>query len=219
MDRRRKIELSDREKQLIQLAAEGHTDSSIANQLGISEATVSTYWGRVRIKVGPYSRPELVATILREQLDEVISDLKEQNKQLIDELQKSTGKEWGDPEANYYRDLVQQAPDAILIVKEDGTIESVNNEAAQLFGYEPSELEGQILLTLIPERYRMIHGQHREEYMENPIKRKMAEHSVSLGLHKSGREFPIAASLAPVESASGIRVMCIVREVARSYVF
>lgn len=218
MERRRIIELSERERQLVQLAAEGHTDSSIANQLGISEATVSTYWGRVRIKVGPYSRPELVATILRAQLDEVISALREQNKQLIDELQKSTGKEWGDPEANYYRDLLKHAPDAILIVKETGEIESVNEEAAKLFGYEPSELEGQILLTLVPERYRLIHGQHREEYMKNPVKRKMAEHSASLGLHKSGREFPIAASLAPIESASGLRVMCIVRELARSYI-
>src|SRR5262245_36101632 len=53
MERRRTIELSERERQLIELAAEGHTDASIANELGISEATVSTYWGRVRIKIGP----------------------------------------------------------------------------------------------------------------------------------------------------------------------
>ncbi|HVL39378.1 MAG TPA: PAS domain S-box protein [Fimbriimonadaceae bacterium] len=217
MERRRKTELSEREKQLIQLAAEGHTDASIANHLGISEATVSTYWGRVRIKIGPYSRPELIATVIRDELDQVVSELREQNEQLIAELQKSTGREWGDPEANYYRKLVLQAPDAILIVNEDGIMETVNDEAAALFGYEREELEGQILHTLVPERYKKIHMQHREEYMLNPQKRKMAEHSASLGLHKSGDEFPIAASLSPVETASGVRVMCIVRRVSRAY--
>jgi PAS domain S-box-containing protein len=217
MERRRKIELSDREKQLIKLAAEGHTDTSIANELGISEATVSTYWGRVRIKIGPYSRPELVATVIRQEMDEVVHTLQEENQQLIQELQKSTGKEWGDSEANYYRKLVLQAPDAILIVNDAGEMETVNDECARLFGYEREELEGKVLHTLVPERYKQIHMQHREEYMANPVKRKMAEHTASLGRHKDGTEIPIAASLSPVETASGMRVMCIVRAIERSY--
>lgn len=215
MDRRRKTELSEREKQLVKLASEGHTDASIANELGISEATVSTYWGRVRIKIGPYSRPELIATVIRDELDTVVNDLRDQNKQLIEELQKTTGKEWGDPEANYYRKLVLQAPDAILIVDQEGKIETVNDECAALFGYERPELEGEILHKLVPERFKKIHMEHRRLYMASPNKRKMAEHSTSLGLHKAGHEFPIAASLSPVETASGTRVMCIVREINR----
>lgn len=218
MDKRRKIELSDRERQLIELAAQGHTDGSIAHTLGISEATVSTYWERVRIKVGPYSRPELIATILHQQLDTVIDELREQNRQLTDRLQNLTGEQWGDPEKNYHRQMVMEAPDAILIVLDTGYVEIVNDEAARLFGYEREEMEGRPLIDLIPERFRMIHTRHREAYMKDPVKRKMASHSASPGLRKSGEEFPIAASLAPVETSAGIRVMCVIRELDVAFV-
>lgn len=214
--RRYTLELSEREQQLINLAAEGHTDASIAHELGISESTVSTYWGRVRIKVGPLSRPEIIATIIRQEAQVAIADLQERNKQLVAELQSRTGKEWDDPEANYYRKLLDHAPDAILTVDSGGRIELVNDELCALFGYERNELEGQMLYTLIPERYRMIHLQHHEVYMDNPQKRKMAEHTVSVALHKTGREFQITASLAPVDTGAGVRVICIVHEVART---
>ena len=46
-------QLSPRELQLIEYATQGLTDTAIALKLGISEATVGTYWGRVRIKIGP----------------------------------------------------------------------------------------------------------------------------------------------------------------------
>ena len=211
MDRQERTQLSERERQLVKLAANGHTDSSIAHQLGISEATVSTYWGRVRIKVGHFSRTELIAKLIREELDSVLSELREQNRALIDELQKTSGKEWGDPRANYYRKLIMQAPDAILIVTGDGTLEAINDEASRLFGYDPGELEGQSLQLLVPDRYRQIHVQHRIAYVGNPQKRKMAEHMPSPGRRKDGSEFPIAASLSPVETSSGIRIMCVVR--------
>ena len=62
-----KIELSPREQQLITMAGEGLTDTAIANRLGISEATVNTYWGRIRVKLGPHNRTELVAIALRDE--------------------------------------------------------------------------------------------------------------------------------------------------------
>lgn len=204
-------ELSDRENQLVKLAAAGHTDTSIAHQLGISEATVSTYWQRIRAKIGPFSRPEIIATIIREELNETVEKLKEENTRLVGELQKSTGKEWNDPQADFYHKLVLSAADPILIIGEDGTIETVNDETLSLFGYEAEELEQSHLSVLIPDRYKMIHNQHREEYMTNPQKRKMAAHSTAFGRHKTGREFPIAASLSAVESGAGVKVVCIVR--------
>lgn len=204
-------ELSDRENQLVKLAAAGHTDTSIAHQLGISEATVSTYWQRIRAKIGPFSRPEIIATIIREELSGTVDKLKEENSRLVEELQKSTGKEWNDPHADFYRKLVLSAADPILIVSDDGTVDTANEEALGLFGYTTEELEGQHLSVLIPDRYKMIHNQHREEYMSNPQKRKMAAHSTAFGRHKSGKEFPVAASLSAVESGAGTKVVCIVR--------
>lgn len=52
--------LSERERQVLDLAAKGHIDESIAQQLQISVATVRGYWLRVRSKLGGSSRAELV---------------------------------------------------------------------------------------------------------------------------------------------------------------
>ncbi len=60
--------LSPRERQLLVMATNGLTDHGIANELGISVATVGTYWGRVRIKFGPLPRTELVANFLRSEM-------------------------------------------------------------------------------------------------------------------------------------------------------
>lgn len=59
--------LSQRERQILVYATAGLTDQAMANKLGISRATVTTYWGRVRTKFGAYGRTELVANFVREQ--------------------------------------------------------------------------------------------------------------------------------------------------------
>ena len=87
--------LSEREKQLIKLASEGFIDTAIANQLGISEATVSTYWGRIRVKLGPHSRTELVAIVLRQESEFVIAALREENENMAKQIRLEFG-EYGD---------------------------------------------------------------------------------------------------------------------------
>lgn len=216
MEQRKKHALSDRERQLVKLASEGHTDASIAHVLGISEATVSTYWGRVRVKVGPYSRPELIARLLRQELGDAVTSLRKTNQALIKELQLSTGKQWGDAAGNYYLKLVREAPDAIIVIDEHGAIELTNEEFDQLFGYEPGELEQQNIYLLIPERFREAHVLHREQFLKEPAKRKMSDHSTAVALRKDGTEFPIAATLAPIDTAAGLRIMCVVREVSHA---
>lgn len=52
--------LSDREKQVLNLAAQGHTDEGIAHSLEISISTVRGYWLRVKSKIGGASRAEFV---------------------------------------------------------------------------------------------------------------------------------------------------------------
>jgi len=52
--------LSPRERQVIHLAAEGKTDKEIAKFLGIQPGTVGTLWARIRSKLGPCNRTELV---------------------------------------------------------------------------------------------------------------------------------------------------------------
>lgn len=62
--------LSQRERQILVYATAGLTDQAMANKLGISRATVTTYWGRIRTKFGAYGRTELVANYVREQANQ-----------------------------------------------------------------------------------------------------------------------------------------------------
>jgi len=61
--------LSDREKQVLSLAAKGETDEGIAHNLEISISTVRGYWLRIRSKIGGASRAELVGKWMTLQSD------------------------------------------------------------------------------------------------------------------------------------------------------
>ena len=211
MDRTQRPALSDREKQLLDLASQGLIDTAIASRLGISEATVSTYWGRVRVKLGPFSRTELVAMVLREESEKAMASLRAQNKALTDKIRLDTG-DYGHA-SNFYKDLLEAAADAMLVVNSVGVIESINESASNLFGYEKDELVGKPVTTLIPGRFREHHDRHRAEYLNSPEKKRMGEHMATIAEHKSGQEFPIAATLSAVITGSETVVLCIVRSV------
>ena len=58
---------------------------------------------------------------------------------------------------DYYEELVESAPDAILVVNQQGAIELVNRRAEALFGYERAELVGQPVEILVPDRAKDVH--------------------------------------------------------------
>jgi len=202
-------ELSPREKQLLEFAAAGFTDTAIAHKLGISEATVGTYWGRVRIKLGPYSRTELVAIVMRAEQEAAIEALRKENEDLVKQLREQAAAS----DEPFYRDLLEAAPDAMLVVAENGKIEYANQAAEEIFGYAKAEMQGVDLLTLVPMRFREIHLMHRNDYFAEPERREMGTHKDTPALHKDGTEFLIRASLSAIQRPSGLMVTCAVRVV------
>lgn len=203
--------LSPREKELIGLASEGLIDTAIAQRLGISEATVGTYWGRVRIKLGPYNRTELVAIVIRAEQEEELERLRKENEATLSHLQNAMSHP--QEQGSVFREIVENAPDAMLLVSEDGRISMANQAAYELFGYDRDDLEDADILSLIPVRYRELHNAHREEYVHNPRRRTMGEHLDTPAVRKSGEEFRIRASLSAVQTPTGLIVMCSVRKV------
>jgi PAS domain S-box-containing protein len=205
-------ELSPRETLILQLAMEGQTDAAIARRLGIAEPTVATYWGRIRVKYGPLSRTEIVATYLRERSESELGALKVENAQLLKEILASARRA-AQSEDDEFLQLFRAAPDAILILLENGTIENLNPAAEDLFGWSSKELEGKNLTTLIPQRLRDAHIEHRKAYFSNPTRRTMGEHLATPALHKDGSEFLIAATLSATSFANEMKVVCFVRRV------
>jgi PAS domain S-box-containing protein len=112
-----------------------------------------------------------------------------------------------------YRQLLDTAPDAMLVVAPDGTITFANAETERLFGYPRQELVGGSLDRLIPERFRDGHGGHLRRFFATPTRRPMGSGVQLFGRRSDGTELPIEVSLSPVHSAEGILVCAAIRDI------
>lgn len=205
-DTKQHPELSEREQQLITLASQGLTDTAIAHRLGISEPTVKSYWQRVRSKLGPYNRTELVAHALKEESEAAIEVLNGEVERL-----KSAARHGGT--LDLQREILENAPDAVFAVDSGGCFAWLNAEAERMFGYRFDELAGEPVSILVPGRLRGQHMSHVAAYCNNPAKKRMGEHLATVALHRDGTEFYIVASLAPIETPEGLIVACFVRRI------
>jgi signal transduction histidine kinase len=64
------------------------------------------------------------------------------------------------PAHELFRTFLESAPDAIVIVGEDGRIVLVNTQAEALLGYGRVELVGHSIKRLLPARFRDVHAAH-----------------------------------------------------------
>jgi PAS domain S-box-containing protein len=96
------------------------------------------------------------------------------------------------------RALLDAAPDATLVVREDGIIEHANRRCEALLGYKPEELIGKSVESLIPQALRKTHSAHRQRYQEQPAARSMGVGLELAALRADGRAIPVEISLSPV---------------------
>ncbi|MBS0377748.1 MAG: PAS domain S-box protein [Proteobacteria bacterium] len=111
------------------------------------------------------------------------------------------------------RNVLDAAPDAMVIIDRAGKIRFANRQAAAVFGYTHDELVGQPIELLMPAQFRGVHVGHRDDYMQQPRVRPMGGGLDLLGRRRDGTEFPVEISLSPIGSVDEALVAAAIRDV------
>ena len=113
-----------------------------------------------------------------------------------------------------YREFLEAVPDVMVVVNQEGEIVLLNLQAEKKFGYQRNELVGQNVKNIIPEGFA-------ERLVADSL-RSAADalaQQIDVGIELSGRrrdgiEFPIEIMLSPLESAEGILVTAVIRDIS-----
>jgi len=111
------------------------------------------------------------------------------------------------------RDLLDLAPDAMVVVDEAGKILVVNAQTEKVFGYQREEVLGRDVDLLLPARFRERYRRHRMNFATESRVRPLAANLELFGLRKGGTEFPAEISLSPIETERGLLVTSAIRDV------
>jgi PAS domain S-box-containing protein len=117
---------------------------------------------------------------------------------------------WTDQE---FCQVLESAPDAMVIVDDRGEIVLVNAQTERFFQYNRQELLGQPVEVLMPERFRGRHREYVMDYFAHARVRPMGAGMELYAQRKDGSEFPVEISLSPVETTRGMLVSAAVRDV------
>jgi PAS domain S-box-containing protein len=109
--------------------------------------------------------------------------------------------------------VLETAPDAIVVIDSSGVIVLVNTQTETMFGYQRSELLGEKIEILVPIRNRSKHVGQRRGFFREPHIRAMGSRLPLFGLRKDGSEFPVEISLSPLQTEDGMLVTSAIRDV------
>ena len=118
-----------------------------------------------------------------------------------------------DTEAKY-RGLLEAAPDAMVVVDQDGKIVLLNVQAEKQFGYRRDELLGQQVTNIIPEGFaeRLIADETRTA--AEALAQQIGTGIELLARRKDRSAFPIEIMLSPLESEEGILITAAIRDIS-----
>jgi PAS domain S-box-containing protein len=198
-------ELSQRELQILVHATNGLTDQAIANELGISLATIATYWGRIRIKLGPLNRTELVAKYLEYKTKEELEILHNEISMLREQMESSKADD------SYRLIALNKIPNSVIILNEDSTVFYVNEVTCLWFGYSPEEFLGYPFLKFYPEGRHDLWKAWREQFLADPTNPEFAKSRTAYVRHKDGALIEVIGDTVALEGPHGIRIMWVSR--------
>ena len=114
-----------------------------------------------------------------------------------------------------YRGLLEAAPDAMVVVNQEGEIVLLNVQAEKQFGYHRDELIGQRVKNIIPEGFAERLAADGLRSAADALAQQIGTGIELVGQRKDGSTFPIEIMLSPLESAEGILVTAAIRDITK----
>jgi PAS domain S-box-containing protein len=110
--------------------------------------------------------------------------------------------------------VIEALPDALVVSNFQGEIVLFNGQAELMFGYHRSEVVGQKIECLLPQRLRDRHARDRELFSRYRVSRRTMTMGIGLnlvGLHKDGHEFPTEITLSRMVVPTGVFNLAVLR--------
>ncbi len=114
----------------------------------------------------------------------------------------------------YSSAIVATAAEGIITVDARGRIESVNQAAERMFGYEAAELLGQDIEVLVPDAFRSQHARHMERYTTTGNASIFGTGREVPAQRKNGSIFPIYLAASAISVDGERHVAGIIRDIS-----
>ncbi len=121
----------------------------------------------------------------------------------------------------FYRSVLERAPDGLMVVDGQGTIRLANLQSERLFGYKQGELIGLPVECLVPHKAQAAHPGLVQSFFRDQKPREMGSGRELSGLRKDGSTFLVEIGLSPlpVHPKIGQQVAVSIRDVSeRSFI-
>lgn len=106
-----------------------------------------------------------------------------------------------------FRRLFEATPNGLVLVDEGGQIVLANQQSGTIFGYEPEQMKGMPIETLVPSDVRAHHDEYRQNYMTAPQARAMGQGRDLHGIRQDGSEVSLEIGLSPIQQGERTEVI------------
>jgi PAS domain S-box-containing protein len=200
-----RVELSPRENQLLEFATNGLTDQAIANELGISLATIATYWGRIRIKFGPLSRTEIVAKHLQTHSAQSIESLQNEIQILKQQL---SMKKMDRSELLIGMNL---SSESICLLDIEHRILYANEITLKWMGFSHDDVIGKQMVEFWPDDRKPRWHEWHQKFKQDPFDESLTHNTPVVIRHRDGSVKSFVVNLTSYETDEGLRVFAVAR--------
>jgi len=100
----------------------------------------------------------------------------------------------------HLRSILETVPDAMVVIDEQGRVQSFSAAAERLFGWTAPEVIGENVSILMPEPYCSQHDAYLERYLRTGERRIIGIGRVVVGLRKDGSTFPMELAVGEMRS-------------------